>query len=413
MALSIFSSRKDKEESQPIVNSQGPEESKLAFFEFGKQRAEAMGGSPQIILPMLHTVCRLIQQKVEKDIQEQTKRKSELQSKIDFLQSELDNLEQLKTDKRKELAFEEKKIEDKKSEIAAIRQDPSRVLSEKGSPKASFVIGLIIILFLTIYLFVFYSSAAYSAFFKVFTNSRMGIAAAIFDAQAIGNAFKDGFMEVMLICTIPAVFLGLGYLIHRFSNDSVSKPIVRYSKISALIIVTFAFDTILAYEIVEKIYELIRDNSFNTNMPPYSLSLAFEDIRFWTIIFSGFVVYIIWGLVFNFVMKEYYKLDRVNITIGEIEKKIADYKVRCKELKTDISKTEQEINTTSAKMKEMNNTLTSTIVLKSDIRLGINEAVNGWIAYMAFHNFSDADKKAVIVTKDAFLASIANQFETI
>ena len=122
--------------------------------------------------------------------------------------------------------------------------------------------------------------------------------------------------------------------------------------------------------------------------------------------------YIIWGLVFNFVMKEYYKLDRVKTTIDELEKKIADYKVRCKELKTDIAKEEESITTINGKIKELKNNMASTVVLKSDVRLGINEAVNGWIAYMTFHNFSDADKKLVIETKDAFLASITSQFET-
>ena len=312
----------------------------------------------------------------------------------------------------KKLIHEEKKIEDKKAEIASIRQDPSKVLSEKGSPIASFVIGLIIILFLTIYLFVFYSSAAYSAFFKEFTSGKMGIASAIFDAQAIGKAMGDGIMEVILICTIPAVFLGLGYLIHRFSNDTSSKQVANVAKIGALILVTFIFDTILGYEIVDKIYELQRAGSF-TEMPPYSLSLAFVDVRFWTIIFSGFVVYIIWGLVFNFVMKEYYKLDRVNTTINELEKKISDYKTHCKELKADIASEEEEINNTNAKIKDLQNKMASTVVLKSDIRLGINEAVNGWIAYMNFQNFSDTDKRTVIETKDAFLAGIANQFETI
>lgn len=411
MALSIFSSKKEKAGLPPILESQQTTDIVQAFNNFGKQRAEEMGGSPQIIHPMLHEVYMRIKQQVEKDEQKQTERKAELQSKIDLQQSELDNHEQKKFDKKKELDFEEHKIEEKKSEIAAIRQDPSRILKEKGSPIASFVIGLIIILFLTVYLFVFYSSAAYSAFFKEFTNGKMGIAAAIFDAQAIGKAMGDGIMEVILICTIPAVFLGLGYLIHRFSNDSSSKPVANFAKIGALIVVTFLFDTILAYEIVEKIYELQRAGSF-TDMPPYNLSMAFVDVRFWTIIFSGFVVYIIWGLVFNFVMKEYYKLDRVKTTIDELEKKIADYKVRCKELKTDIAKEEESITTINGKIKELKNTMASTVVLKSDVRLGINEAVNGWIAYMTFHNFSDADKKLVIETKDAFLASIASQFET-
>lgn len=413
MALGIFSSRSEKSVLPPILEGQTEDlETKQAYYNFGKQRAEDMGGSPQIIHPMLHEVYMRIKQQVEKDEQKQAERKSELQSKIDLLQSELKNHEQKKGDKKKELDFEEGKIESNKAEIASIKQDPSRILNEKGSPIASFIIGLIIILFLTIYLFVFYSSAAYSAFFKEFTNSRMGIAAAIFDAKAISNAFQDGFTEVVLICTIPAVFLGLGYLIHRFTNDTTSKPIINYSKIGALILVTFLFDTILAYEIVEKIYELKRAGSFD-DMPPYSLSMAFVDVRFWTIIFSGFVVYLIWGFVFNFVMKEYYKLDRVSTAISEMEKKISDYKVHCKEIKSDISTVERDINATEAKIKELNNTMASTVVLKSDIKLGINEAVNGWIAYMNFHNFSDQDKKTVIEIKDSFLASISSQFETI
>lgn len=413
MALSIFSSKNDKSVLPPIVEGQKVEdETKQAYYIFGKQRAEEMGGSPQIIHPMLHEVYMRIKHQVEKDEQKQSERKAELQSKIDLSQSELDNHEQKKSNKKKELEFEEGKIEKNKAEIASIKQDPSRILSEKGSPIASFIIGLVIILFLTVYLFVFYSSAAYSAFFKEFTNSKMGIATAIFDARAIGNALRDGFTEVVLICTIPAVFLGLGYLIHRFSSDTASKKIVNYAKIGALILVTFLFDTILAYEIVDKIYELQRAGSFDV-MPPYNLSMAFVDVRFWVIIFSGFVVYLIWGFVFNFVMKERYKLDRVNTAIDELEKKNSDYKTRCKEIKAELAKIEEDINAATAKIKELNNTMASTVVLKSDIRLGINEAVNGWIAYMNFHNFTDDEKKTVIEIKDAFLASIANQFETI
>ena len=411
MALGIFASKTDKA-ALPSVSATGQlEQRKKAFFDFGKQRAEEMGGSPQIVLPMLHELFMLIKRQVEHDEQTQAERRAELQSKIDLQQAELDGYNQELSNLKKELEFEESKIERNKAEVVAIRQDPSRVLKEKGSPVASFIIGLVIILFLTVYLFVFYSSASYSAFFKDFNPGKIGVANAIFDAQAIGGAAREGAMAAVLICTIPAVFLGLGYLIHRFSNDSSSKPIANYAKIGALILVTFAFDSILAYDILEKIYDVQSQNSF-TKMPPYSPSLAFRDIRFWTIIFSGFVVYIIWGFVFNFVMQEYYKLDRVSTAIGELENKIAEYKQRCKTIKQDIAQKEQQINATSARVKELNNTMVSTVVLKSDIRLGINEAVNGWIAYMNFHNFPDDDKREVIKTKDAFLSGISDQFET-
>ena len=125
MALSIFSSKNDKSVLPPIVEGQKVEdETKQAYYIFGKQRAEEMGGSPQIIHPMLHEVYMRIKHQVEKDEQKQSERKAELQSKIDLSQSELDNHEQKKSNNKNELEFEEGKIEKNKAEIASIKQDP-------------------------------------------------------------------------------------------------------------------------------------------------------------------------------------------------------------------------------------------------------------------------------------------------
>ena len=110
MALSIFTSKNDKPVFPLIVDGQkADDETKQAYYNFGKQRAEEMGGSPQIIHPMLHEVYMRIKHQVEKDEQKQAERKAELQSKIAFSQSELDNHEQKKSNKKKELEFEEGK----------------------------------------------------------------------------------------------------------------------------------------------------------------------------------------------------------------------------------------------------------------------------------------------------------------
>lgn len=406
----LFSLKKDNVEN--VSSNDNERVSAITFEQWGREQAEAMGGSPEVIHPALHAVYLRVKQKVMEDDILQQQRKAEVQSKIDVLLAENENLQQKKKNKDDELQHEERKIEDAKSEITAIKQDPSRVTKQQGSPRVSFIIGLVILCFLTVYLFVFYSSAAYSAFFKEFDPGSIGIATAIFDAQALNKAAHDGLMEIILIITIPAVFLGLGYLIHRFSNDTGSSKIAGYGKIGALMLVTFAFDTILAYEITEKIYEVIRANSFDS-MPAFTLSMAFGDMRFWMIIFSGFVVYIIWGLVFNFVMQEYYKLDRVKVAIEELEKKIKDYKTTCKEIKQSIANIDTEISKNNGEIKKSQNALASSIVLHSDVRLEINNFVNGWIAYMAFKGFSDMDKRDVVSKKDAFLASISNQFETL
>lgn len=401
-----------KEVVQPKSEETAPFEVTITYEEYGKQQAETLGGTPEVIHPRLHSVYLSVKQKIAKDEITQNKRKAEIQSKIDVLEGEIENLKSRRVKKEEELKFEERKIEEAKSRITTIRQDPSKVIGELGSPKASFIIGLVIISFLTIYLFVFYSSAAYSAFFKQFNPGQLGIATAIFDAQALGRAVRDGFTEMILIVTIPAVFLGLGYLIHRYSTDKTTKPITNVLKIGALMLVTFAFDTILAYEISEKIYNIIKQTSFQ-DMPDYSLSMAFTNIQFWMIIFSGFVVYIIWGFVFNFVMKEYYNLDKVKIAIDELEKKIQGYKTTCKEIKSEIGNISSDITKNESLIKTHKNDLLSTIVYKSDVQLEINNFVSGWLSYMSYKNFSEEDKKRVVNIKDAFLSSITNQFDTV
>lgn len=349
-------------------------------------------------------------------IEDKTKQQNnitKIQGDIDVIKTNNEDLNNRKTAKQKELSFEESKIEKAKAELSAINKDPSIVLNEKGSPIASFIIGLVIILLLTIYLFVFYSSAAYSAFFKEFSHNGLGIATAIFDAQALGKAFNDGITEMILIITIPAVFLGLGYLIHRFNNENASTKGLNYIKIGALILVTFAFDCILAYEITEKIYDIQKASSFLNDIPDFSIAIAMRNVKFWTIIFSGFVVYLIWGLVFNFVMKEYYKLDRVRVAKDDLEKKIKEYKTTCKDIKTSIVEIDSSISQNDGEIKRLESLKANGIVSKADVQLEINNFVTGWLSYMEYKNFPDSEKQQVIKIKDTFIASISSSFVTI
>jgi uncharacterized membrane protein len=126
----------------------------------------------------------------------------------------------------------------------------------------------------------------------------------VLDAQAFNKAWDEGPLEGAFVTLIPFVFLGLGYLIHMFGEN---KNWLNYVKMFLLFVVTFVFDAILAYEIESKIYEL--NKTFDS--PPFDLSIAFTKNQFWGIIFAGFVVYIIWGLVFDFIMKEHKEKDKI------------------------------------------------------------------------------------------------------
>ncbi|WP_295119094.1 hypothetical protein [uncultured Chitinophaga sp.] len=269
------------------------------------------------------------------------------------------------------------RIEISKEEAAHIRKNPQDIIGDSGD-KPSFYIGLIILLFLTVYLFTFYSSASYSAFFKEFSLSAIGVANAIFDAQALSKAFKDGVMELVLILTIPFVFLGLGYLIHKMQEG---KGYSRYLKIAMLVVVTFLFDAFLAYDITEKIYEIKSSNSFGANLPEYSIRLAISSINFWIIIFAGFIVYLIWGFVLDFVLAAFGKLDKVKVALREKEKTIIDLQAEILELNLEVEKMTHQIDITKTRVKKLNESIHSTIIPKEFEQIAF-AFMAGWLAWM-------------------------------
>jgi hypothetical protein len=225
-----------------------------------------------------------------------------------------------------------------------VKQNPEKYGIETDKrPKAQFYIGLFLLLFITIYLFVFYISASYSAFFKDFETG--SLTAAIFDSQALTKAIKDGWLEAVFVGTIPFVFMGLGYLVHMFQK---TKTWVSYFKLGALFVLTFMFDVILAYLIEGKIflYDAVLGEKF-------SPSIAVESVNFWGIIFAGFVVYIIWGLVFDFVMKEHENVDKIRTFIRGKKEEIKNAFSKKEKLVVKIEDLKHEISSITGKVAEL------------------------------------------------------------
>lgn len=369
----------------------------------GTRDAGYCGGSSQALLPRLHAVYMQLIRYIQQDKMKQDERKSQIKQEISGLEAKNANVEnQIKTEQDR-LMHEENKIGRILQEIHDIKENPKVVLGD-SYVKISFWIGLVIIVFLTIYLFVFYSSAAYSAFFKDFTPDDTKITQAIFDAQAVGKAWADGFTELIFILAIPAVFLGLGFLIHKFSEE---KGVSKYFKISGLVVVTFFFDFIIAYAIVKEIYNIMIGGLF-MDMPPMTISRAFHEVNFWIIIFAGFVVYIIWGLVFSFTMSEYEKMDKVRYAIKNKEQKLASSKTECKQLRDKISILQREKNNNQGEIDKLKIQLESYVLYFNDVREGVNNYFSGWIVYMRSTSSSKVQIDECERIKEKFLLELKN-----
>jgi peptidoglycan hydrolase CwlO-like protein len=369
----------------------------------GTRDAGYCGGSSQALLPKLHAVYMQLTRYIQQDEMKQSERKSSIRQEISSLEAKNANIENERKTEQDKLAHEESKIDKTIKEIDNIKENP-RIISGDSFAKASFWIGFVILVFLTIYLFVFYSSAAYSAFFKNFTPDDTKITQAIFDAQAVGKAWADGFTELIFILAIPAVFLGLGFLIHKFSEE---KGFGKYFKILSLIIVTFIFDFIIAYAIVKEIYNIKIGGLFQ-EMPPMSIERAFQEVNFWIIIFAGFVVYIIWGLVFSFTMSEYEKMDKVRYAIKNKEQKLIEYKTDCKNIKGKISMLQTEKNNTQGEIDKLRIQLESYVLYFNDVREGINNYFAGWVGFLKSTSSSISHINECEQIKEKFLTELKN-----
>lgn len=339
---------KSEEKKEVIDNSTTDDISKIriTYYESGLAASRKASGSAINLVTCLSNVYNSFEDQCRKQEIEQDKLKRPYIEEVDRKKSELKKLETLKEINEDKLSSIVKEVDACKKDIINVKTNPEEYgLVVDKKPKANFYIGLFLIIPITIYLLVFYISASYSAFFKIFDDD--SLSAAIFDAESLTKAWSHGALEAILIFTIPFVFMGLGYLIHMMQNEKTKG---YFMKLFGLYGITFLFDGLLAYVIEKKIYEFNKTPS----SPDFDLSIAIRSSEFWMIIFAGFVVYLIWGLVFGFVMKEYESLDKINIFIASKKREIKNYLEKRNKVKEVIVGIRTDIVETQGKITELN-----------------------------------------------------------
>ncbi|WP_282032232.1 ABC transporter permease [Winogradskyella eximia] len=325
-ALKNIFTLKKKADPIPVSNENDDsrDQIRISYYQSGFAAAQKATGKPIVLKACLQNVYNSFEDQCRNQKIEQENLKKPYYEEIERQKSEIKKLETAKE-------INDDKQDKCNNQLAQIREDIIDVrinpdnhgLIVEKNPKVKFYIGLILLLPITLYLLVFYISASYSVFFKEFNDD--SLSSAIFDAQAFTKAMQDGALEAILIVTIPFVFMGLGYIIHMMQKIPGAASVI---KLSLLFLITFLFDGLLAYVIEKKIYEFNRTPS----SPDFDLSIAIKESEFWVIIFAGFIVYIIWGLVFDFVMKEHESLDKINVFINAKKKEVANIKTQLKEL---------------------------------------------------------------------------------
>ncbi|RZN83377.1 MAG: ABC transporter permease [Winogradskyella sp.] len=352
------------------------EEQKLTYKDEGFNTSKSSSGNSLVLQPSLISIYEKFEKKCKEDyvnqerlkqpyIAEQKGKKTTLLNKDE----ERDRLEKKVTDINNE-------IEDLKQACRKVKTNPEDYLLDVDKKaSAKFWIGISFLLPLAAYIFVFYISTSFSAFFREF-DPGISLFQGMFDPQALSKAYEAGWLELVFILFIPFVFFALGYLIHMFQEK---RGLINKFKIAALLIITFLFDAILAYLIDEKLYNL--NKTFDSEV--FNISVAFQSISFWLIIFAGFVSYIVWGLVFDFVMKEHANRDKIKAFIREKKEAIFEKENKSSKIKAQIIEVENEISGIKTRITELQNIIDGFILPVMNYKSLSAEYFQGWQHYIA------------------------------
>ncbi|RZJ99728.1 MAG: hypothetical protein EOO46_22125 [Flavobacterium sp.] len=372
-----------------IVSETSSYEGNYTYKKYGFIQSKNHGASPISLEVELNKIFEMFKDRLRKDEQEQERLKVPLRAKLESLKIDIESfskkIEEVKGDLIPSL---NKKIQTLKEEIGSIRRDPSDYQKEKPN-RVSFVFGAVIGFLLTVYLWIFYTSASYSAFFRKFEADDINVANSIFDAAALTKAYHDGIPSLVLVISMPFIFLGLGFLIHKV-NESRSNW--KYVNLALLILVTLGFDYIIAYEIVQKVYELKSAASLN-ELPPYRFENAISDMNFWLIMFAGFVTYLIWGFLFDKLMEEYEKFDVLKVQIKLRENEIKELKIELKEQQVQIDELNGKIAETEKQIKTTEEDLGATFFKPKDFEHIIYQFSSGWMQFVEGGLIANEDKK--------------------
>ena len=363
------------------------------YSQYGFRVAGLSEGNPHTLVPCLQAVSWGIRKEQETDATLQQELQTKLATKKAELETERQNKEEAHkacVEKQKEITEE---IQNQKNKLADLEE--SRYKRNRDAWIVLITTSILLIPF-TVYFFIFYSSVAYSAFFKEFDINMVGgggnfkLSQAIFDAAAIPNAWADGFGELLFILFMPIIFLAFGFVLNRWERE---KDWLKYVKIPTLILMAFIFDSLLAYEICEKIYNLDSMMSL-AERPEYSMSLAAQDPRFWVIICLGFFSYLIWGFVFGYFMKAWENLDLNQIRKKEIEEKIAKLSKDLEAEKSNSLQLKTQISSIGPKISDIDSQMSvSTRYDLAKIKLELHNFFAGWQTYLAALHKSESEKQ--------------------
>lgn len=352
------------------------------YNHYGVRMSGASQYSNDALVVFLQRIYHDERNKQINDRELQEKKRNEVNSQIEIVSTKIVDANTQKTICENNVQTLNDKINDVDSQIKEIKAREGSINKEA---KVKLWIGCVILALLTVYLFIFYSSTFYSGFLydvqsALSSGGLMSLSTAMFNASALAEAYAHGFGSFVFVVTAPVIFMALGYSLHYFM---VQDHWTKWVKCASLLIITLSFDCLLAYKIAEQMYNINALNSI-ADYPPFNLNLAILDVNTWVVIFCGFIVYVIWGIVFDMTMSAYNGLRSNKAEIVKLQSQIDNWKNAIAVDTNKIASLDASLQNLLAKKHSLEQKAANKVFVNEHlIETSLNQFFAGWMSMLA------------------------------
>src|SRR5260221_14032358 len=357
---------------------------RVNLYDFGYEKSGSVKGDPDLYASYLNRILNgdLVENKYSGFTEEEKKEKIKQIKELEF---HLREKEDANSKVEEEIKAKEKDIDKYRKDLLQIREKRSKdkeILKGESFSALKFSLNLFLLVMLSVYLFFFYVSATFKALYVDFE----GIAERIARGEGTGSIMRGAYelAEALqynyLLFVVPFVFYAFGWAFHVLLE---LKNQFKFVFLGMLIAVTFTVDFLLAMIIsnnTENAKELMGLGTVSWSQSP----------SFYIILFLGFLVYVIWSILLDSLLREWDKKEITNNLKKIIRHLTADIKI-LKSKTGDVAAMKKQI----AEYREDIGT-----VMVGNLKKYIDQFSSGWIAYLAPANMKDVKDKCLVIKRE-------------
>ncbi len=296
---------------------------------------------------------------------------SEAKEEQDILQSEKKTTEQVI------IPSEKQKIKELEEEIQNTKLDLENKKINTGFQLTNYIMYASLVVLLGFYLIFFYASAIYAAFFRsaaslieLAGNDIILFLNTIFDIKGIFT-----WSPTLIFVYLGAfIFFAVGIIPHTVSGK------YKTLKMIGAILVALLADVLLAYKIDLGIHELkVMAGMADENW--YFLT----SINFYLVLVFGFLVYLLWGYMYELMIKEKNKKNAAvcaEIIIKGLKKEIRELKNNIKTLEAKVIELESKIDTLQQRIEQMKKDLEKAMINPDLLSQNLTSFYMGWRQFL-------------------------------